>query len=487
MFAKGLLGYLPANILQGLIGFATLMVFTRVLTPTEYGCYVLALGVSNIAWTTVFTWMESSMARFYPAERRDDPEAPVLYGTLYRCFAVIAAVFAAILALFVAFWPASMAGGPVLKTAIATGLASIVARSLAKLVQEQRRSEGRVAAAAAIDMLMSGGAFALSLLLVFGGLKASAPFLSSGAIALALLPFFAREDWSRAIRGRYDGGAASRYLRYGFPISLSLIMTIGLYTIDRFMIAHYLSEADAGAYHAGFSVASRVIDVLFIWFGTAGVPAMNHALESGGAGRLRAEASRQVTLMALVLFPAVAGLLSVAGPLSNVLIGPALRGPALAIMPLVTMGALLAGLNNGYFLLPFTLAKRTRRLIVAMSVPAAINIGLNLLLIPAFGLAGAAAAYAASFAVGISVSWLLSGPIGRLPLPLLDLAKIAAAAAGMAVEIRLLPSFGTMPDLLLRPVVGALVYGALAYLLDLADVRTRLAGLAPRLHLRPQS
>jgi O-antigen/teichoic acid export membrane protein len=226
--------------------------------------------------------------------------------------------------------------------------------------------------------------------------------------------------------------------------------------------------------------------VLFIWFGTAGVPAMNHALETGGPDQLQAEARRQVTTMALVLFPAVAGLVSVAGPLSDILIGPGLRGPALAILPLVSCGALLAGLNNGYFLLPFTLAKRTRRLIVAMSVPAAINIGLNLVLIPAFGLVGAAGAYAASFAVGIGVSWLLSGAIGRLPLPGLELVKIACAAVLMALEVRMLPSLGLVADLVFRPLVGVAVYAALAWLLDLGNVRARLAALAPRLQLRTQ-
>ena len=90
MFSKGLLGYLPANILQGIVGFATLMVFTRIMSATDYGSYVLAFGVSSIAYTLVFTWMESAMARFYPAERQADPEAPLLYGTIYRLFVLIA-------------------------------------------------------------------------------------------------------------------------------------------------------------------------------------------------------------------------------------------------------------------------------------------------------------------------------------------------------------------------------------------------------------
>ena len=98
------MGYLPASLLQAVVGFATLMAFTRVLSPTDYGAYVLAYGVSSVAYTLVFTWMESAMARFYPAERNADPDAPLLYGTLYRLFVLIALLFLGLLAAATALW-----------------------------------------------------------------------------------------------------------------------------------------------------------------------------------------------------------------------------------------------------------------------------------------------------------------------------------------------------------------------------------------------
>jgi O-antigen/teichoic acid export membrane protein len=471
VFSKGLLGYLPANILQGIVGFATLMAFTRILAPSDYGAYVLALGVSQIAYTLVFTWMESAMARFYPAERIADPEAPLLYGTLYRAFAAIAVLFLILLTAAAASWPTHDANQHTLKIAIVVGLAANAPRSLVKLAQEQRRSVGRVAAASGIDMLMTGGGFALGLLFAALGLKGAAPLAGTGMMALLVMPFFVREDWGRAWKGQFSAKAAKAYSQYGFPISLSLIMTIVLYTADRFMIARFLSEADAGAYHAGFSIASRVIDVMFIWFGAAGVPAMINALENGGTIGLNEEARRQIVLMALVLFPAVAGIISVAAPLSAVLIGEGLRGRALAITPLVTAGALLAGLNNGYFLLSFTLAKKTRLLVVAMMIPALANIALNWVLIPRLGLVGAATAYLASFVIGIAAAWALGLSAQPLPVPLMPLAKIAGAAALMAGALGLIPPLGPALDLTLKPALGILIYAGLAYGLNLGGAR----------------
>ena len=45
MFWRGVLGYLPVNIVQGVVGLLTIVVFTRVLSPNDYGTYALAFSV----------------------------------------------------------------------------------------------------------------------------------------------------------------------------------------------------------------------------------------------------------------------------------------------------------------------------------------------------------------------------------------------------------------------------------------------------------
>lgn len=472
MYSKGLLGYLPANVLQGIVGFATIMIFTRIMAPDDYGRYVLALGVSTVTYTLVFVWLEAAMARFYPAEKLTDIQAPSLYGTIYRIFAIVALLFLAAVAALLLLWGSSDPSHHLLKIAIACGLVSCVTRSLLKLVQEQRKSEGRVAQASAIDMLQTAGGFGLGVLFALMGLKGGSPLLGAGMAALLILPFVVREDWGRARKGHYDKAAAKTYLHYGYPISLSLVLAIGLYTIDRFMIAHFMSEADVGAYHASFSIASRIIDVLFIWFGAAGGPAMIHALENGGESALKTEARKQISLMGLVLFPAVAGIIAIATPLGTLLIGEELRGRSMSIIPVVSLGAVLAGLNTAYFLLTFTLTKKTKLLVLAMSVPAILNIVLNVLLIPRFGLMGAAFAYTISFVAGILASWLLSFKAIRMPVPLWPLAKIAGASAIMAAVLMALPSLGLFLDLTLKPAIGVCIYGAIVLGFNLGDTRT---------------
>lgn len=489
MFVKGLLGYLPANILQGLIGFASLTVFTRLLPPEAYGHYALALGVTSLAQTLVFTWIEAAMARFYPAEAREDSEAPLLYGTVYRIFVAVAVVFGLVSAVGLWLWPVSDAGGAAFKLAIGVSLGSVVSRSLVKLVQEQRKSEGRVGAASMIDMLQTAGGFGLGVVCAMSGLGGAGPILGGGIIAALTLPLFVREDWGRAVRGKFDRERARRYFAYGFPVSASLILTLGLYTIDRFLIAHFLNAGEAGAYHAGFSLASRILDVLFIWFGAAGAPAMVHALESGGEGALKDAARQQMKLMSFVLFPAVGGLIMVAPELGGLLIGENLRQEALRVTPLISIGALLSGFNTYYFLQAFTLARKTRLLIAAMAVPAVANIVLNLVLIPVMGLIGAALASALSFGLGLVTSWWLGRRTLALPVPVTELSKGGLCVCVMMAILALLPRFGAglgsdVAELSVKAVAGVIIYGCLAWLLNLNDVRNLCGRLFQRLKAR---
>ena len=42
MFWRGVWGYLPANIVQGVVGFLAIIIFTRVLSADDFGRYALA-------------------------------------------------------------------------------------------------------------------------------------------------------------------------------------------------------------------------------------------------------------------------------------------------------------------------------------------------------------------------------------------------------------------------------------------------------------
>lgn len=483
MFKSGLIGYLPATLLQGIIGFLSLMLYTRLLSAQDYGRYALAFGLCSLIHTLSFTWLESAMARFYPAEKGTNPHAPALFGTLSRLFILSLILMTVLGGLGLYLWHTD----PLLKQAVALGLFSSIFKSLIRLVQEQRRSEGLVAQASSLDMIQTLGGFLFALLFIHLGMGAASPLVGVAAMAVLSLPFFAKLDLTRAIKGHFSREHALSYAKYGFPISASLILTLSLATADRFLIAHYMSEGDAGAYHAGFSLAARILDVLFIWLGASGSPAMINALEARGIEGLKLEAGHQIKTMALILFPAVAGLIIVSPDLGGLLIGDALRARSISVTPMITLSGLLAGLNSYYFLQSFTLSKKTPLLILAMAIPAFSNIALNIWLIPIYGLNGAALACVLSYGLGIMGSWALGKKAIALPLPLIEISKVALCALAMMGVVQLIPNCGPWLNLILKPLVGVLVYAGLVWLLHIEGVRDMGTKLYHRFWIRQKA
>ena len=472
MFWRGVVGYLPVNIVQGLVGLLSIVAFTRLLSPEAYGAYALAFAVMTLAHTTLFTWLEAAMARFHAREAVQGGLADH-FATLYRTAAVMAFAIPLVGAAILFLLPMSRP----LEWAIGAGLLAIPARSLAKLAQERRRAAGEVRASALLDISQTAGAFAIGAALAWAGMGGAAPIVGLGAAAALCMLFVLPRELKLAPGGRFDPARARDYAAYGVPVSLSLILALALATTDRFLIAGFLGEGAVGVYHAGYSLSSRTLDVLFIWLGMAGGPAAVAALERGGRPALERQARDQASLMLLICLPAAAGLALVAKPLADVMVGEGLRAGAAMVTPWIAASGLFAGLTTYYFHQAFTLARKTKLLLAAMAIPAAANIVLNLVLIPGFGLAGAMWATTASYGVGLLASMALGRRVMPLPVPWATLSRGVLATAVMALAVAACPAPGGLAELMLKAGVGAAVYGALALALDVGGAR----GLAARL------
>ncbi|MCF6328253.1 MAG: polysaccharide biosynthesis C-terminal domain-containing protein, partial [Henriciella sp.] len=272
------------------------------------------------------------------------------------------------------------------------------------------------------------------------------------------------------------GGETSRvqrraYLNYGVPVAAALVLDLILSAADRFLIALFLGEASVGEYAAGYGVADKTVLLLCAWAAMAGSPLVMAAYERGGKDAARDEARGLIRTLLLLGIPAATGLALVAQPLAEALIGEEVRAGAMQIIPWIAFAGLLNGLLIYYFSEAFQLTHKTRLRALLMLIPAGVNVGLNLILIPRFGIMGAVIATVISYGVGVIV---LAG-IGRkhvaLPIPLSDLLRTGLAAAAMWPVLMLIPDWGSWPELIAKTVAGGATYLIAALLLDAGGAR----------------
>ncbi|HUH08945.1 MAG TPA: polysaccharide biosynthesis C-terminal domain-containing protein [Brevundimonas sp.] len=466
MFWRGVMGYLPATLLQGLLGFLAIIIFTRLLSAEDFGRYALALSIMTLAHVSTFSWLEAAMARFWAAQRHGADMASH-FASLYRTAFILTALFLPLAGLGVCFWPMPDA----FRLPVGLALVGIPVRCFFKLAQERYQAAGEVRRAVTLDIWNNLAGFIIGVAFALAGVGGGAPLAGLLIAPLMALPFFLPGELREARNGQIDVQRLKTYAVYGYPIAASLGLAMILASTDRFLLAFFLGEAAVGAYHASYSIANRTLDVLFIWLGTAGTPALVMALERGGREQLVAAAREQASTLVLIGLPAAVGVALVARPLSEFMIGENLREAAILVTPWIALSAFLSGMTVYYFGQAFTLGRRTGWLLLAMSVPALSNIALNLFLIPRFGVVGAAWATAGSFAVGLIASIVIGRRILQLPIPWDALFRCSLAAGVMALAVWRLPTIGGLTELLLDASVGALVYGACAYALNAGGVR----------------
>jgi O-antigen/teichoic acid export membrane protein len=466
----------PLQIVQALIGLGAIAAFTRLMSPDEFGRYALALSASMLAHTLLFTWAEAAAFRFFSAARAEKRLADH-FATLLALAVALGGVVLIATATLLAFVGVRYEVEAL--SAFAAGAA--VFRFLTRITRESERAAFDIGRYAALETayLAVGFAAGIALLMRFD-LGAAAPFaglLLAGAI-VALI------DAPRLLR-RARGGApslerASAYASYGAPLALALGLDLGVQTAARFILAHQAGVAELGAYAAAFGLA-RPIDLVFLGIGSAFAPLLLSAYEERGPGAAQQVGRGALPIFAALALPAAAGLALVAAPISELFIGEGLRAATTHLLPWLALATLISGFNLYYLSEAFQLTRRTGLRALIMIAPGVVQLALTLTLAREHGAAGAAMAAAAGAACGA----VLLASVGRrliaLPIAAGELARIAIATAAMAAAVTALGASSGFVGLVAKVSVGALVYAAAAFALDICGVRARAATLLSRL------
>lgn len=474
MLWQRLLGYLPANVVAGLASFGAVWAYTRLLGPEGYGWYALALAALNLAYTLTATWSEGAAYRFSGEGGPD--QARTTFLSLLASGAVAAAAMLAL---------AAMADAQGFRLALLAGAGAVLLMPFANAAREMARARQDVGRYAMSRMLQDAGAFGLGVMLALRfGMGPAAPFAGLACVLAGIAIVEGRAFWRAGAGGRAQGGLLKRDLAYGLPLAGALALHLALDGGDRFIIAALMGPEAVGVYAAGYGVADKLVGLVAAWAAAASAPALLAAWREGGAAAA-SQASRQVVRMiAFVAAPAAAGVALVAGPLAEVMVAEAMREQAAAIMPWIAASGLVAALAMHYAAEAFVVAARTGRRAALLALPVGLNIGLNLLLIPSFGLMGAVWATLASYGAALGLLALAGRTVLPLAWPAGDLARIAGACAGMAGVVMIIPDVGGMAELLLKAAAGAAAYGVAAVALDAGGVQAPALLLVRRAALR---
>jgi O-antigen/teichoic acid export membrane protein len=474
---RQLAGYAPVNVAQVIASFGAIFLFTRVLGAEGYGRYALILSAVNFIYIFGFTWIESAAHRFYAPMAAQGRSADFIKSLRWLLF-VSLPLMALGSAALVALAPLPASG----KLAAALAAIYLLLRGCVRIGEETHRAAQRIIDFSVIEAIQIGLGFAIGAVLCFvTDLKEAAPFV--GLLCATLIAFFI--DWPKHTKaskgGKVDHDAAKSYAAFGWSIVTILMVEQMLAFTDRFLIAGYLGEAQAGAYAAAFGLAPRILDILFVWTGRTAAPLNTSVYETQGPAAAQALARKYFATLFAITLPAAIGICLVAKPLANIMVAEEMAADVGNLIPWLTISGFLAGYVTYFFGESYRLGRKMTLCSILLAISSLVNIGLNIILLPRIGLQGAAYAAVAGFACAALLLALFSKRALPLPIPWSDAAKTVLGVAIMGLGVYFLPALGGVPELALKASIGGIIYAMAAMILDIGGAR----GLVARFIQKP--
>jgi len=451
--------------LQKLLGVVLVPIYTRYLSPEEYGVLALLLVTGGVAAILLQTGMGSALFReiLYEGTEPTAVESTALYyvGVQGVLLAGVLLLLAPAISVLI-FGTASHA--PLLRLVFLT-----VAFQLTEVLALARcRTRDQPGLYVTLSILRFCVGAALTILFVVGLKRGvagvvTATLLTSAGFSLVYLTLL-----RRALRPRVSRQILRRLLTYGGPLVLASLASFVMTSSDRYFLQRFATTAEVGIYSLGYSIGQvmqlPVQAVQLAW------PAEMYAIARREDGsRLLA---RTVTYYVVVMGCAGLGVAVLAREALVLLATPRFYG-AHRIVPFVVVSSILQGLwfmtSSGT-----DVRNKTAYNIPIISVAAGANLALNWALIPRFGMMGAATTTVLTYAVLLAINVPVNIRLWHVPYEYSRLFKMGVVWVAVYLSSTLIGTGAAWLDAALKILLLGL-YPVLLYATRFFDDRERHA------------
>ena len=396
------------SIASKLIGFLMIPIYTRYLSPSDYGTIELLDLVVSISGLILYDLIIESVFRFYYKYQKQS-DRNLVVSTAMITHIVVSLLMAGTALLFVDEISRIVIGSEKYSSYVTLSLLSFFFLQLNAiplgLLRVQQKSVAYILAS--LSNLILGLSMNIFLIVflqwgIWGVLCSNV--ISNGVISLFLVPWALK---SVGVRFRID--RFKEMVQYGFPLIPAGLANFSLNFSNRFFLNRYISLGELGLFALG-SRFSFMISVLIIQpFLDIWDAKMFQIQNRKDAKKLYAKV---LTYSALVTLVACLGLSLTIDSVLKFLVAQEFRG-ASKVVPILAMGYFFQIFYYNFYV-GLLINNKTHWLAGIMLVSALVNLILNAIWIPRFGMTGAAWAMAGSYLFMGTLTYFISSRIFRV-------------------------------------------------------------------------
>lgn len=469
--------YSASSFLMAIAGLITFPIVTRVMSVEEYGILNLISLTIMVLVGLGKAGLQTSIIRFGSEARSGNKgfkEADVYLTALASMFMVVIAV-QLVWTVVSQFLPLSVVGDERTYLIFMVAGMMVISDVLGSGVYNIFISEKKSVTISIFNIVSK---YSLILIIVPGLLFAQDKlftfyFLSGvHGILFLLISLYLCHRYFSIFQGRISVSMNRRLFVYGLPlIGYEVVGHVFAYG-DRVQINYFLGTEPLGYYAAASNLCVYIQTIFVASMVTAVTPIYMDRWENEGKAATEDFLALVMRYYACLAIPAAFGIAAVGQDLIQFLAG-AKYTEGHHVIPYIITGMLIEGVAV-IAAAGLTIKKRTKTMMGIVVCAALLNLGLNPLLIPSFGLQGAAVATLASFLLYTGMNYyfgrrILTIGVSLKAVTIYVLAAFAMYAAVTAVDM---PEGGLR--LFVKIGLGALIYPVLVLLMD-RDLR-QLAG-----------
>jgi O-antigen/teichoic acid export membrane protein len=454
--------YAATQLLPAAMTLIGISVFTRLLSPEDYGIYSLTLLIAAAGTTIFYQWLSLSLGRYYQ-ESKDSQEKVNLISTILLTFALISIVIVVSLSVL----------SLVLESEINLLVVGAVTLTGAWFEINKRLSNADLKPLSYARSLVIK-----STLAVLGGYFAILAGFGVTGILIALCVSFCV---ATVIQFRYWAGLSFsnvskpmlyKMADYGLPLTLTFLMLFVINGSGKFFLDQSLGKSAVGLFSVAFDFTQYIILTICAVLHLAGFPLILKAYSEKGDEEGKKQLLMSFNLLLCVAMPVVFGLTVTVNEVVTIFIGEEFRESAITYIPVLSVALLVMVFKSYYFDYAFQLAKNTKLQVIGVIAGAISSFVSNPILIDYFGIMGACYAILVSFLVYLCVCIYLGNKVFDMPkIPWINVLKISLACALMVIGVKFIYFDNLYLQFSMKMFFGVFVYVLSLFCMNFFGVR----------------
>mgnify|MGYP001468335424 CR=1 FL=1 len=374
-----------ARILIIPLGFIQLPILTKNLSAQEYGIWGLIFTTCSLALPLTSLGLGPAMSRFLPAERIKENIQEGFYSVLF--LRMFISVFVAMTVLvFASDISVNFFDG--YTDIVKITAVFIILKTLTPIYKRLLKIWRKIKFLSFISIFDGYASVILYSILIYSGyglLSIVQSALVMNLILILLLIIYVRPQIGFRLP---NFSLIKQYLKFGLP-TLPASMSYWVVNLtDRYIIAFYLGTASVGVYSAAYFLG-RIPLVFSATINFIMMVAISKLYDDGRIDEVKTHLSYGLKYFLALSIPYTVATFAISDNVLLALTTAEIADRGSPIIPVVALAHLFLGIYNllTYILL---LTKKTKKIAILWTLSLPLNLGLNILIVPSFGIFGAA-------------------------------------------------------------------------------------------------